>query len=230
MKTGRLVVLIIGIMLISTLTADESYAQLQEKIDLLEAKLEKINTEQIDNNPYANGITRNWGAGFLMSSKIGSANSLDLELGYMFKIKGGLFNLLFGDYIGQRNSGRMGISAGVQWFDKEIVYKNNSTFYKSSGYGFFGKFNVESPILLNLISFSGHIKAMYITPEKDADHNIEDSRMVFGFGNDLGFWLSKNSCVTIGYTEEGEWDFDDNKNDRIYPEKIRFVFGVKTYF
>jgi hypothetical protein len=230
MKTRNLVVLLIGIMLISVLVADDSYSQLQERIDLLEAKLENIEVEQIRSNPYANGETSDWGTGFFMNSKTGAVNSWNLELGHMFKVKGNAFGLLSKDYISKRNSYRLGFSAGAQWFDKEIVYNNNSTFYNSSGYGFYGKFITGSPILLNFMSFSGHLKAMYTIPGEDKSHNIEDARMVYGFGNDVEFWLTKNSCVTVGYTEESDSVFEENENDRIYPSKIRFVFGFKSHF
>ena len=230
MKKGNLVVLIIGILLVSTLAAEESSTNLQERIELLETKLEKIETEQIRSNPYANGETEDWGTGFFTTTKTGAVNSWNLELGYMFKVKGNAFGLLSKDYISKRNSYRLGFSAGAQWFDKEMVYNNNSNFYNSAGYGFYGKFNVGSPILLNFMSFSGHLKAMYTIPEKDSAHNIEDSRMVYGFGNDVEFWLTKNSCVTVGYTEESDSVFEENENDRIYPSRIRFVFGFKSHF
>ncbi len=80
------------------------------------------------------------------------------------------------------------------------------------------------------MSFSGHLKAMYTIPGEDKSHNIEDARMVYGFGNDVEFWLTKNSCVTVGYTEESDSVFEENENDRIYPSKIRFVFGFKSHF
>jgi hypothetical protein len=228
MKTGFMVFVMIGILL-STLSADEGSTQLQERIDVIEAKLEKIEDEQIRNNPFANGETADWGSGCFLSSKTGTTNSWNIELGYMFNVKGNALGLLSKEYISKKNSYRLGFSGGVQWFDKEIIYDDNSSFYSSSGYGFYGKFIAGSPILLNFMSFSGHIKAMHTIPDNNSQ-NIEDSRMVYGFGNDVEFWLTKNSCVTLGYTEESDSVFDENENDRIYPSEIRFVFGFKSHF
>ncbi|MBC8479734.1 MAG: hypothetical protein H8D46_04660 [FCB group bacterium] len=115
-------------------------------------------------------------------------------------------------------------------FENEIVYHDDSTFHKSSGCGAFGKINFGSPILFNLVSFSWHVKAMYIEPESDSTHDITDGRMVFGYGNDIEFWLTKNSCATIGFTDERDTFSDDDLSDSLYPSKVRFVFGFKTYF
>ena len=134
------------------------------------------------------------------------------------------------DYIGDQKDYRYGVSAGVQTFSDESVFINDLTFYKSSGYGIFGKFNFGSPVLLNFMSFSGHIKAMYAVPGKSNDHNITEGRMVYGYGNDINFWLTDNSCVALGFTDERDSVFGTHKNDAIYPSKLRFVFGIKSFF
>ena len=230
MKTRSLVVLVIGILLMVSLTAEENYSQLEEKVDSLETKLEEVYDSQIRNNPYANGETLDWGKGFFGSMKTGTDYTMNLELGYMFKLKKKPLEFLSSRYVDNRQSYRIGFSAGVQWFENEIVHNNKSGFYKSSGCGVYGKLNFGSPILLNFISFSWHLKAMYADPEEDSDHGIKDARMVYGFGNDLEFWLTKNSCVTVGFTDETDNLFCDDDKESIYPHKIRFAFGFKSFF
>ena len=229
MKTRNLVVLLIGIMLVSGLVAEENYTQMQERIDQLEAKLEKINVEEINNNPYTSGETFNWGTGWFGSAKTGTDYSMNFELGYMLKIKKP-FASLTREYVGNRNDYRIGFSAGAQYFENAVVYQNDTNFYKSSGCGIYGKLNFGSPVLLNFVSFSWHLKAMYTDPDKNNDHNITEARMVYGYGNDVEFWLTQNSCVTLGFTDERDTFFDEHKDDSIYPSKIRFVFGFKTFF
>ncbi len=109
MKTRNLVVLLIGIMLVSGLVAEENYTQLQERIDLLEAKLETINVEK-NNNPYSSGEAFNWGTGWFGSAKTGTDYSMNFELGYMLKIKKP-FASLTREYVGNRNDYRIGFSA-----------------------------------------------------------------------------------------------------------------------
>ena len=230
MKTKSTLIVILSIILLSNLNAQDNYKELQQKIDSLETRLEKIYNKQADNNPNAAVDTLNWGTGFFVGGKTGSHYTMNLEIGYMFGLSKKPLASLSSDYIGKRKGYRLGISAGIQFFDDEPVFKNDVTFYKSSGYGVYGKFNYGSPILLNFISFSGHIKAMYTKPEFDNDHHITDGRMVYGFGNDIEFWLTENECVTIGYTDEGDSVFGENKNDQIFPSKIRFVFGLKMFF
>ena len=70
---------------------------------------------------------------------------------------------------------------------------------------------------------------MYAIPT-DNDRNITDEKMVFGYGNDIEFWIWENACVSVGYTDEQDIAFGENKDNPIYPSKIRFVFGFKTFF
>ena len=70
---------------------------------------------------------------------------------------------------------------------------------------------------------------MYTIPSSGNDHNITDERIVLGYGNDIEFWIWENACVSVGYTDEQDTAFG-HKDDPIYPSKIRFVFGMKTFF
>ena len=230
MKTKSTIILLFSIMLLSNLYAQDNYKKLHQKIDSLETRLEKIHNAQVDNNPYTTGDTLSWGTGFFGGAKTGTNYTLNFEIGYMFRLRKKPLASLSGDYIGKRKDYRIGISAGIQYFSDEPVFKNDITFYKSTGYGCFGKINFGSPVLLNFISFSWHLKAMYTIPTTDNDHNITNERMVYGYGNDIEFWIWENACVTLGYTDEQDSFFGKHKDDPIYPSKIRFVFGMKTFF
>ena len=231
MKTKmRAILVLFGFALMSNLAAQDDYKMLQQKVDSLEAKLEKIYAEQFEINPYASGEALNWGTGFFGSAKAGSHYTMNLELGYMFGISKNPLAFFSRDYIGDRKDYRFGVSTGMQMFVDEPVYKNDVEFYKSTGYAPYLKVNFGSPVLFNFISFSWHLKAMYAIPTDDNDHTITDGRMAFGYGNDIEFWVTENSSVTIGFTDECDTFFGTNEIDPIYPSKIRFVFGFKTFF
>ncbi len=237
MKSKSILFLLFNIILTSNLYAQDNYIKLQKKIvsletriDSLETSLEKIFIEQANNNPYTKSEILNWGTGFFGAGKTGTNYTMNFELGYMFRIKKKPLASMSRYYIGKRKDYRFGISAGMQWFSNETVFKNDITFYRSTGYGAFGKFNFGSPVLLNFISFSGHLKVMYLVPSNDNDHNITDARMAYGYGNDIEFWLTENACVTLGYTDERDSVFGENKENPVYPSKVRFVLGFKTFF
>jgi len=230
MKTKNILTVIISIMMLSNLFAKNNEQVLQQRIDSLEIKLEQIYNHQLKNSPYTYGKAVNWGKGLYLGTMVGTQYSFNLEMGYMWKFSSSPFSGFSRDYIGKEKSYRFGVGLGVQMFDDEPVHKNDAVFYRSSGYGPYMKLMFGSPVLFNFISFSGHIKGMYTIPEEDSKHNISRERWIFGFGNDLEFWLTEDECVTIGYTDEGDTAIWDKKKDTIYPEKIRFVFGFKTHF
>jgi hypothetical protein len=227
MKTKSTITMLFALFLASGSFAGDNLNKMQQRIDSLEVRLDQISVAY-QNNPYSRGITEDWGAGLFCSSKTGTDYSMNFELGYIFKI-GKPFTSSSREYLGNRTDYRLGFSIGAQMFDDEVIFSDNSTFYKCNGYGGFGKFNFGSPILLNFISFSGHLKAMYTKPESGNERNITNARTVVGYGFDMEYWYKENLCVSLGYTDEGDSYLDDKK-DSIYPSKIRFVFGMKTFF
>lgn len=226
MKSKSIITFLLSILFLSNLYAQDNYTKLLQKIDSLEIRLEKI----YENHPYATSDTVNWGTGLFGGGKTGTNYSMNLEIGYMFSTNKNPKVSLSGDYIGKRKDYRYGFSTGLQYFSNEPVFKNDVTFYRSTGYGAFGKFNFASPVLLNFISFSCHLKAMYTIPAKNNDHKIRDNRMVYGYGYDIEFWITENECATLGYTDESDSFLGGHKDDPIYPSKIRFVFGIKHFF
>ena len=226
MKTKSIATLLFSIILLTNVFAQDNYTKLQQKVDSLEIQLKKV----CDSHPYAMGDTLNWANGLFIGGKAGTNYSMNLEVGYMFKTGSNPGMSLGDDYIGKRKDYRWGFSAGMQYFSNEPVFKSDVTFYKSTGYGTYGKFNFGSPVLLNFISFSCHLKAMYTVPTKDNDHKIRDNRMVYGYGYDIDFWVTETECATLGYTDESDSFFGGHEDDPIYPSKIRFVFGLKMFF
>jgi len=219
-----ILLLFFSLLLFSNLMADE-HENIYQKIDSLEILLESIYEVQINVNPYITEEASDWGTGLFGGSKTGTNYTFNIEMGYMFRLNKRPWAKSSSTYIGKRKDYRVGISGGFQMFSNETVFMNNTTFYKSNGFGGYGKLNFGSPILLNFVSFSWHLKAMYTLPENDSKHNITNARMVLGYGNDIEFWLTENACASLGFTDER--DFDD---DSIYPSKLRFVLGFKTFF
>ena len=228
MKIKSTLVVLFSILLLSNLYAQDNYKKLQQKVDSLETKLEEIYLKQITNNPYATGKTFDWGSGFFIGTKMGTHYTMNIEIGYIYKLRKNPFAFFSDDYIGKRKDYRLGISAGMQMFENELLLRDNLTAYQSSGYGAYMKLNFGSPVLLNFISFSGHIKAMYTSPDKNPYNT--DNRMVLGYGNDIEFWLTDNECISIGYTDESDAYSGKKKKNQILPLKVRFVFGFKMFF
>ena len=69
MKTKITIILFLSILLLSNLYAQDNYKKLQQKIDSLETKLEKIYIDQVENNPYTINDILNWGTGFFVGGK-----------------------------------------------------------------------------------------------------------------------------------------------------------------
>ena len=230
MKNIITATVLVTIFLFSNAYAQDNLFKLQQKVDSLEVRLDIFQKQQLANNPYSNGDTLKWGTGFFLGGKSGSHYSLNLEAGYMWKTDDDPGMSLSTDYIGKRSDYRYGVGGGVHYFADEPVFKDDVTFYKSTAYGFFGKFNFASPVLLNFISFSCHLKGMYTIPTSDNDHNFRDKRMAYGYGYDIEFWVTEDECATLGFTDESDNAFEENDDDMIYPSKIRFVFGFKTFF
>ena len=229
MKPGIILITIFCSILYSNANAEDKYDTLQRKIDSLEARMTNIVNGQVLNDSDHVKKVPEWGTGFFAGAKTGTHYTVNLEAGYFFRKKRNSFAPLSREYIGKRNDYRFGISAGMQLVYKEPVHKGRSTFYTSTCFGPFMKLNFCSPVLLNFISISGHVKAMCAFPAENSRHTITDPRLVLGFGNDIEFWLSENACVTLGYTDECDIDIGGDTDGDLYPSKIRFVFGTKTF-
>ena len=124
-------------MFLSNVYAQDNYTKLQQKVDSLEIQLKKV----CDSHPYGMGDTLNWGNGLFVGAKAGTNYSMNLEIGYMFKTGKNPGMSLNDDYIGKRKDYRWGFSVGAQYFSNEPVFKSDVTFYRSTGYGPYAKFN-----------------------------------------------------------------------------------------
>jgi hypothetical protein len=230
MRIKSISFVLVSVLILSTSYAEVNSANRQEYNGSFNSVDDSVNDVQLANSPYLNGETSNWGSGIFLGAKTGTEYTMNLEIGYMFKLNKNPLGWMSREYIEERKSYRIGLSAGIQMFNDELVFQDDLSFYRSNGYGVFGKINFGSPILLNFLSFSWHLKMMYTIPESGSGHNISDPRMVFGYGNDIEFWLTENACASIGFTDERDSMFGENKDDPIYPPRIRFVFGFKTFF
>ncbi|RMG78115.1 MAG: hypothetical protein D6707_10380, partial [Bacteroidetes bacterium] len=229
MQVFKWVLLILGLMISSKAFAQErDVLKLQYTIDSLESRMRELETRQSDHFSIMSKSLE-MGKGFFFTGKSGSDYIFTLETGYFWS--GNDDDLKENEmYLGRRSDFRYGLSAGVQYFQDIPVNKNDHIFYQSTGYGVFGKINLGTPVMMNFVSLSFHLKPMYLIPAKNNDHGITKNRMALGYGYDLEFWLTQNKCATIGFTDETDDLSWDKRDDSIYPSKIRLMFGFKTFF
>lgn len=226
MKQLKRIIILLSFGFLSSIYA-QSLSDLQRDLDSLKLKLKE---HELFNEMHARGRKLDWGSGFFMAGKTGAENSTNIELGYLWKTGSNPSVALSENYIGERSDYRYGFSIGAQYFKNDLVFKKDNEFYKSTAYSAFGKFHFASPVLLNFISFSCHLKAMYVDPTDNNKHKIRTGRMAYGFGYDVDFWLTETECASIGFTSESDTFINEHKDDSIYPSKIRFVFGYKMFF
>ncbi len=229
MKVKCILTLLFSIIVISSSYAANGYGTQWEVEGSYDNRSDEVSGEQ-DEYSFSTSDAGEWGSGWFAGMKAGAVYTMNLELGYMYELKRNPMGGMSREYLGHKKNYRFGISVGAHMFENEIVFAGNSTIYESSGYGLYGKLNFGSPVLLNFLSFAWHLKAMYTIPEDGSDHGITDARMVYGYGNDIEFWLTENACISLGFTDERDSLFGENKDDRIYPSRIRFVFGFRTFF
>ncbi len=174
------------------------------------------------------------GTGPFLGLKQGSSHTVNMELGYLFQFqkhqKTGRNGKASRAYIGQNNAYRLGFSMGLQGFQDEPVVQADDTVFHSAGYGYYGKLLFSSPVLLNFIAISGHIKVLYLFPAEMHSRDIANARMAFGIGQDVEFWVTDDSCATLGFTDEGDSHALNDRSDAIFPSKVRFTFGFKKFF
>lgn len=171
----------------------------------------------------------NLGNGFYFANKMGTHYMMNGEVGYLWKTSSEPDLDLGDDYIGNRSDYRYGVSLGFQYFKNEPLRLNNQEF-QSKAYAPYVKFKFGSPVLLNFMSVSSHLKVLYAMPAENSKHGIKDENFAIGFGYDLEFWITENKAITIGYNDESDRMFAKNKKHSFYPEKVRFTFGFKSFF
>lgn len=170
------------------------------RIDSLEARMECLQIQFTESDPFKSGKYLLWGRG-LTFGIVKSEPRISFDAGYTFSTA---------------KSFRMSIAAG---FDAEL---GASTVLPD--YGFYGKVNYGTPVFVNFISINGYARTLFYP--KDAQEAGHEARGGYGAGADLEFWLAPSWCYTCG----GSITFIDGGNKRPSRKitEINFI-GFKYY-
>ncbi|NKB68924.1 MAG: hypothetical protein GKR89_17800 [Candidatus Latescibacteria bacterium] len=209
------------------LSATDSSAQLkllQARLDSLEAQLEKIKMEPVNENPLATGEFLKWGQGLNFMFRGSGANILELEMNY-----NRLFDAKQWRFLYSGNT-RYGLSAGVLRFEDERNFNTETgDFYITDGHAFFAGITADSPVLLNFISYSQFFGPMYITASERGGQERNNWGLKFRLG--MEFWFNRQVSLTMGV--EGQGDFANDNNDTakgLLPWSLRTSFGTRFFF
>jgi hypothetical protein len=230
-RMKRLIIAILMLLTISNmLIADE----LEERFNTLETEIEKLKIETVDNNPYATGETLNWGKGLFMDFQLSPKRTGSIEIGYNFVLEKWK-PPMNGPYLQDRRGYKIGISLGSQSsFNELTLVEEDKSFLTSSGYAFFGKLSLSSPVLLNFISTNTYIKPMYIIGANTNEGSFANEEFGIGFGGEVEFWISKKQSFYLGFKAEGSFDAFADKveenNRSILPWNYYPTFGIRLHF
>ncbi|MFC2082108.1 hypothetical protein ACFLQT_00095 [Bacteroidota bacterium] len=202
---------------------------LQMRIDSLEARIEQIYIEQVDNNPYATGEILNWGNGTYIAIHLGPYWYSSAEIGYNYIIKGQLPPGSDEPFLNNTRAFRLGFGLGLFNFDEPVYDEIDSLTLQTNANGVYAKILIGSPVLLNFMSFTAELKILHISPDVDV-FDTDNSRLGLGIASDIEFWFYENTCITVGFSFEGDWEALTNKSERsILPIKYRTRFGVRIF-
>ncbi len=201
------------------------------RMDSLETRMEHMNIELAQSNPFATGRTLNWGSGWHFSAQLTTRHNVGVEFAYMHQFRN-WHAPWEPEYIDRTSGYRIGVAFGYSDFMNEAeMVDDNGEEYMSSGLIPYLKFIYGSPVLLNFISTSGYFKAMMVMPF-NSDENIEeeDAQWGLGFGMEVEFWISENKNIFLGFSLEGcAIDFTDDENI-LLPFEYRPRAGARIFF
>lgn len=202
--------------------------ELLEKIEILEAELEKVKIEAEDNSPLAAGETLDWGRGLSLGIQYSSASDVQLDFMYNFPIgtwgQEGYYNsnsqgrklgigLLFGTSLDNEN-----------YLDKAMIDENSKAFLKLGP-----KFSISSPIMMNYISVT-----TYLSPYLNFIMLDDDSLGGIDFGLELGseinVWLNSQNCFYAGFMTDPTLATVSGDEDFSNPLSFKITFGLKSFF
>lgn len=142
------------------------------RIDSLEARIENMQIQIIESDPFKSAKYLHWGNGLMISINK-SEQRISTDAGYLF-----LTPKLF----------RMGIVAG---FDGEF-----GTTSPLPSYGFYGKVTYGTPVFINFISINGFTRALFYP--KRALNEEKQTTGGLSAGAELEFWFTPFWCYTFG--------------------------------
>ena len=213
---------------------EQALRERRELEERLEARLERIYIETVDNSPYATGETLDWGSGPFFGMNLYAPNLYEFEVGYKFNLRKQSLPWQR-SYVGKRREMKWGVALGVMHYYDEPVYDPDpATLHESSAFGPYMKLVYGSPVLLNFISTTSHLKVMYLSRLDIAGEGFADHDWGMGIGGNLNFWLYENMCLNLGLSTEGTFkglsDEDEEGDRHLLSWKIRPMGGITIFF
>lgn len=204
--------------------------ELEERIDQLEAELEEVKLEVLEENPIQNGSAMNWGTGLSIGIRANMPLNFGFDVMYTFPLtsKGNGSN---GDL--EKNVALLGFGLQVSNIDINMDFNwdfsdfedfRNFNFSVSGDAGI--KIALSTPVLLNFLSFSA-----YATPYADLsyDYNSNDFNIAIGsyLGGDVNFWFTQGFNMYLGlYTNP---TFISINDAALRDWDMNVEFGVNFY-
>lgn len=201
--------------------------ELLEKIEILEAEIEKVKIEAEDNSPLATGAILESSRGISFGLKMTSTTDAELDLMYNFPI--GTFGKK--DFYNSNNQGRtMGIGLLLGFRSKDEIFldsrnENNDDIYVKLGL----KTDFSTPIMLNYLNLSSSISPFIIL-----ELHEENYATSIDFGVDMSIniniWLNNNVCAFTGMMIDPSFVTVHGGRDLINPLSYKQTFGIKYFF
>lgn len=142
------------------------------RIDSLEARIENLQIQIVESDPFKSAKYLHWGKG-LMFTVNKSEKRISTDAGYIF-----LTPKLF----------RMGISAG---FDGQFGVASSLP-----EYSFYGKVTYGTPVLINFISINCYTRALFYPKPALTEENQTTGGL--SAGAEIEFWFTQSWCYTFG--------------------------------
>ncbi|MGL1934256.1 MAG: hypothetical protein OCD01_04530 [Fibrobacterales bacterium] len=193
-----------------TIQKNTSTSDIEGRIDSLNAKIELLNYQLTDNNPYALGTTADWGTGPFASMILGN-DQVGLELGYMgsfkFNFKFNPFNLKKGDFVGRpARKFKVGGLLGISQLSNRITTKDEEStdIVVVNGTSFYGGLKFGGVLLQNYISTEVFIGPMYYMGHITDSNKNTTWKEEFGFKEYIGltFYITRHSSFSVRYVFE----------------------------
>ncbi|MFX0140263.1 MAG: hypothetical protein ACFFDN_41870 [Candidatus Hodarchaeota archaeon] len=191
---------------------NKSINELKERIDLLETKLEKLKIEMQEINPLITDVTKNWGKGFYLGSRIDNyPTTYSAEVGYNFNLQKKKMPWI----------NRLGLVIGFM-ANQQKIEKEKKSIYIFPFHAFYTKLTLSTPIYINFIGLSLSQKFIY-------DYSSGD-KWYLGGGIDINFWIHRRTCITLGFFGEPRIFQNDNNDAQSDDILGKTQLGIKWFF
>lgn len=150
----------------------EQITTLSHRIDSIETRLEHLQIQVVESDPFKSAKYLKWGSGltFTISKSVPRISS---DIGYTFITP---------------KSFRAGIAFG---FDGEL-----GSLAELPAYGFYGKVTAGTPVLINFLSINSYFRTLYY-PKTAYTEGSQNSGGICA-GAELEFWFMPSWCYTFG--------------------------------